>query len=179
MVILFNGSFIIIKIYLPKINDYELNFILNMFINFFQNFLSFGIIPLLFKKFGLIENKRKSKKSFDSNNFNKDDQVILFRTSIFKEEKEKADDGFVVLDKEQKKIENIEENDKNKNIEKEEIKLNQSEELEEDEFIYDINKEEKEELYGNSNLIENVQNMEEEEEEYLYLEGIEEENNKA
>ena len=179
MVILFNGSFIIIKIYLPKINDYELNFILNMFINFFQNFLSFGIIPLLFKKFGLIENKRKSKKSFDSNNFNKDDQVILFRTSIFKEEKEKADDGFVVLDKEQKKIENIEENDKNKNIEKEEIKLNQSEELEENEFIYDKNKEEKEELYGNSNLIENVQNMEEEEEEYLYLEGIEEENNKA
>ena len=39
-------------------------------------------------------------------------------------------------------------------------------------MIYDKNKEEKEEIYGNSNLVENFQNLEEEE--FLYLEGIEE-----
>jgi hypothetical protein len=53
IIIVFNGSFVIIKIYLPKINDTELIFLLNMFINFIQNFLSFGIIPLLLDKFGL------------------------------------------------------------------------------------------------------------------------------
>ena len=60
-----------------------------------------------------------------------------------------------------------------KNQKKKEINLN-NESKEENEFIYDKNKEEKEEIYGHSNLVENVQNLEEEgEEEFLYLEGIE------
>jgi len=182
IILVFNGSFVIIKIYLPKINDTELIFLLNMFINFIQNFLSFGIIPLLLDKFGLIENERKLKKNDEINNINnEDDQLILFKNSIFKEEKEKGDDGFVILDKERKKSEHCEEKekDKYKKIVKEEIKPNQEEEVEENEFVYNKNKEENGEIYGNSNLVENVQNLEEEEEEYLYLEGIEEENNKA
>ena len=130
----------------------------------------------------MIENERNLKKNDEINNINnEDDQLILFKNSIFKEEKEKGDDGFVILDKERKKSDHYEEKekDKHKNIVKEEIKPNQEEEVEENEFIYNKNKEENGEIYGNSNLVENVQNLEEEEEEYLYLEGIEEENNKA
>ena len=130
----------------------------------------------------MIENERNLKKNDEINNINnEDDQLILFKNSIFKEEKEKGDDGFVILDKERKKSDHYEEKekDKYKNIVKEEIKPNQEEEVEENEFIYNKNKEENGEIYGNSNLVENVQNLEEEEEEYLYLEGIEEENNKA
>ena len=169
-IIFFNGIFILIKYFLPKINqNIEFNFILITFINFFQNFLSFGIVPLIFQKFGLIENKRKFKKINKIKNFNnEDDQVVLFRTSIFKEEKQKDDEGFIVIDKELKKNEK---NDEIKKSEKEEIQLNE-EPNKENELIYDKNKEEKGEIYGNSNLVENFQNLEEEE--FLYLEGIEE-----
>ena len=94
--------------------------------------------------------------------------MVLFRTSIFKEEKQKDDEGFIVIDKELKKNEK---NDEIKKSEKEEIQLNE-EPNKENELIYDKNKEEKGEIYGNSNLVENFQNLEEEE--FLYLEGIEE-----
>ena len=171
IIILFNGIFILIKYFLQQIKNIEFIFILKTFINFFQNFLSFGIIPLIFEKFGLIENKRKSKKINKLKNNNEDEQEVLFKTTIFKEEKESKDDGFVVLDKEVKKSEK---KDEIKESEKKEINLN-NESKEENEFIYDKNKEEKEEIYGHSNLVENVQNLEEEEgeEEFLYLEGIE------
>ena len=173
--VLFNGLFIILKYYLNKINDIELNFILNILINFLQNFLTFGIIPLILEKFGLIENERKFKRFDETKNLNIEDEQIIFRTSIYKEEKEKPDEGFIVLDKKPKNIESIDEKDEIKKDKGEENKLIQGEASEENEFIWEKNKEGKDEIYGHSNLVENVQNVEEEEEEYLYLEGIEEE----
>ena len=87
---------------------------------------------------------------------------------IFKEEKD--DYGFIDLDIEKKKeIENKDE--KKSNEETNNIKNNLIENNK-----YQKNKQENEEIYGNSNLVENVQNLEEEEE-YLYLEGIDEPNN--
>lgn len=177
IIILFNGLFIILKYFSFKyINENELNFVISIVLNFFQNFVSFGIIPLIFEKFGLIENKKRYKRDNKLKNINiEDEQIILFRTSIFKEEKEKSDDGFVVYDKEIKKNLINEEGKDKKNTKEEGIQQITGEENEENEIIYDKKKEDKEELYENSNLVENVQNLEdEEEEEYLYLEGIEE-----
>lgn len=152
--IIFNGLFIVLKYFLPKlIKDLDLNFVLNSFINFFQNFLTFGIIPLLFQKFGLIKNDGISKN--EPIKINKEDEKVLFKTSIFKEEKEK-DEGFIVVDK------IIEEDNKNPQIN---IQLG-------DDDKEHKNKEQKGEIYENSNLVENVQNLEDEEDDYLYLEGI-------
>ena len=154
IMLIFNGLFITLKFFLPKlISDIELNFVLSMLINYLQNYFTFGIIPLIFNKFGLIS---------------KDKKINLFKKSIFKEEKD--DYGFIDLDIEQKKeIENKDE--KKSNEETNNIKNNLIENNK-----YQKNKQENEEIYGNSNLVENVQNLEEEEE-YLYLEGIDEPNN--
>ena len=168
IILVFNGLFVTLKYYSSKfINEIELNYILSFLFNFIQNFLSFGIIPLIFEKLGLIENMRKNKKENKSKNINiEDEQVNLFRTSIFKEEKDKSDEGFIIIDKELKKTEKKE---------NEGIELNKDKISEENEYIYDKNKEDREEeIYGHSNLVENIQNLDEEEE-YLYLEGIEEE----
>ena len=136
------------KYFLPKIiKDIDLNFVLDSFIDFLQNFLTFGIVPLLFQKFGLI-----NYEGMSAIKINKEDEKILFRTSIFKDEKEK-DEGFVVVEKFD------EEDNKNKKRQ-----LNNQ---------LDDEKEQKGEIYENSNLVENVQNLEgEDEESYLYLEGI-------
>ena len=152
--LVFNGLFMTLKFFLPKlISDIELNFVLSMLINYLQNYFTFGIIPLIFNKFGLISKEKK---------------INLFKKSIFKEEKD--DYGFIDLDIEKKKeIENKDE--KKSNEETNSIKNNLIENNK-----YQKNKEENEEIYGNSNLVENVQNLEEEEE-YLYLEGIDEPNN--
>ena len=154
IMLIFNGLFITLKFFLPKlISDIELNFVLSMLINYLQNYFTFGIIPLIFNKFGLIS---------------KDKKINLFKKSIFKEEKD--DYGFIDLDIENKKeIENKDE--KKSNEETNNIKNNLIENNK-----YQKNKQENEEIYGNSNLVENVQNLEEEEE-YLYLEGIDEPNN--
>ena len=149
--ILFNGVFMTFKYFLPKIiKDIDLNFVLDSFIDFLQNFLTFGIIPLLYQKFGLINYEGMSRN--EPIKINKEDEKILFRTSIFKDEKEK-DEGFVVVEKFD------EEDNKNKKRQ-----LNNQ---------LDDEKEQKGEIYENSNLVENVQNLEgEDEESYLYLEGI-------
>ena len=185
-IILFNIIFILAKYLSPYLfNIYELNFVLSSLINFLQYFCLFGIIPLFLDKMKLIEKKRKLRKNSGSIKKSirdeEDDNVILFKTSIFRDEKrKKEDEGFVVLDKEVKKrsmlFDKKEEDDKIKNKtdkEKDNEKLNISDnDNEEEVIIYDKSDEEKEEIYGPSPLVENVHNIEEEEEYNLYLEGM-------
>ena len=173
MSILINGVFIATKYFIPKlINDIEFNFVLDLVLNFFQNFFSFGLIPQIFEKVGLINNSKEFKKDSPAKS-NNDDKIILFRTTIFKEEKDKSDEGFVLVNKEIK--EEKEEKEDNNIIEEDnkENAMNISGISDENEFLYGNNKEDNEEIYGHSNLVENVQNIEEEND-YLYLEGIEE-----
>ena len=159
IIIIFNGAFMTLKYFLPKlIIDAEFNFVINILINFLQNFLTFGIIPLILDRFGLISNDN------------------LFRPSIFKKEK---DDEIIILNTENKEEDKKEnENEKNENDKEENAKINiknENDKNEKDENINQKNKEENKKIYGDSNLVENVQN-EDEEEGYLYLEGIDEDN---
>jgi hypothetical protein len=162
----FNGAFITLKYFLPRlIIDAEFNFVINILINFLQNFLTFGIIPLIFDKFGLIS---------------KDGQINLFKPSLFKKEK---DDEMIILNMDNNEEDKKEkEKDKNENNKEENAKINvikkENDKNDKDENINNINQkniEENKEIYGDSNLVENVQN-EDEEEGYLYLEGIDEDN---
>ena len=172
IIIIFNGAFIVLKYFLPKlITDVELNFILDLIINFLENFLTFGIIPLIFNKWGLIS---------------KDDQINVLRTTLFKK---KSDDEIIILNTENKNEEkDKQEKDTDKDKEKKDKEEKKSDEKEneikdksdkddKDEKSNKKSKEENKEIYGDSNLVENVQN-EDEEEEYLYLEGIDENENK-
>ena len=166
IIIIFNGAFITLKYFLPRIIiDAEFNFVINILINFLQNFLTFGIIPLIFDKFGLIS---------------KDGQINLFKPSLFKKEK---DDEMIILNMDNNEEDKKEkEKDKNENKKEENAKINiikkENDKNDKDENINNINQkniEENKEIYGDSNLVENVQN-EDEEEGYLYLEGIDEDN---
>lgn len=170
IIVLINGCFITIKYYIPDLfNDVELRFMLNLVINFLHNFFCFGLIPLIFEKTGLTEKKeRLIKKSINS--IDDSDDQILFRTSIFKE-KDKGE--FIIIDSESTKnkidkmdIEEIKDNED----EKDKItQIELSEVTEENELIYDKNKQKKEEI---SNLVENLQKIEEDEDDGIYLEGI-------
>ena len=185
-IIIVNTFFIFLKYLLPKLFDnYEINFIINSILNFFQNFFSFGMIPLFLQHMELIE--KKKLKKYDSNlkksikDEEDDDNVILFKTSIFKDEKQKGDDeGFVILDKEIvkksqiKEEKKIEENKINNETENENEKLSKSDD-EENEIIYDKKEEEKDVIYSPSPLVENVHKLDDDEEEYnLVLEGMNE-----
>jgi hypothetical protein len=188
-IIIVNIVFIFLKYFLPYLfNNYEFNFIIKSLLDFLQYFCLFGVIPLFLEEMELIERKKKFKNEEDINYRNRikkegDDEVILFRTSIFKEEKKKGyDEGFVVLDTEVKKKDDIK-----KKIDEENININNEiqnnndlerlnrsdDENEENEMIYDKQKENgKEEIYGPSPLVENVQKLEDEEE-IFFLEGME------
>ena len=197
-IIIVNIVFIFLKYFLPYLfNNYEFNFIIKSLLDFLQYFCLFGVIPLFLEEMELIERKKKFKNEEDINYRNRikkegDDEVILFRTSIFKEEKKKGyDEGFVVLDTEVKKKDDIK-----KKIDEENININNEiqnnndlerlnrsdDENEENEMIYDKQKENgKEEIYGPSPLVENVQKLEDEEE-IFFLEGMEDgkdDNNKG
>ena len=196
-IIIVNTIFLLLKYCLPFLfNNYEFNFVLGGILNYLQYFCSFGMIPLFLQYMELIE-KKKLKKNDGNINLKKsikdeeDDDVILFRTSIFKDEKQKGDDeGFVILDKEvRKKSKNFEESkekEEKKNnineIEIEKLSLSKSDdENEENVMIYDKRENEKEEIYDPSPLVENVHKLEDEEEYNLVLEGLgeqKEDNNK-
>ena len=188
-IILVNAFFILVKFLIPKLFDsYEINFIISSLLNFFQNFCSFGMIPLFLQHMELIEKKKLKKNENDINSKEsikdeEDDTVILFKTSIFKDEKQKGDDeGFVILDKEVVKKDKIKEENKieeNKiNNEKDNEKLYKSDD-EENEIIYDKKEEEKDVIYSPSPLVENVHKLSDDEEEYnLVLEGVDEDKEK-
>ena len=182
-IIIMNILFIIIKYYLPYIfNNYEFNFVLGALLNFLQYFCLFGIIPLFLHQMELIEKRKKLKNNKESIKKSikneEDDNVILFKTSIFKDEKKKEDnEGFVILNKEVKKRSEVtEEKDEDEKIDyKKYEELNLSDDdNEENEIIYDKKKEEKEQIYDPSPLVENVQKLEDDEGEYnlVYEEGM-------
>ena len=184
-IIIVNTIFILLKYYLPYLfKNYEFNFILGGLLNFFQYFCSFGIIPLFLQHMELIERKKLKKNEGSvkkSIRDEEDNNVILFRTSIFKDEKQKGDDeGFVVLDKEVIKRNNIKEAKKKEEKEENKIQneeenehLNKSDfENEEKEIIYNKKKEEEEVIYSPSPLVENVHKLEDEGEYNLALEGM-------
>ena len=143
------------------------------------------MIPLFLQHMELIEKKKLKKNEDDINSKEsikdeEDDTVILFKTSIFKDEKQKGDDeGFVILDKEVVKKDKIKEENKiEENNEKENEKLCKSDD-EENEIIYDKKEEEKDVIYSPSPLVENVHKLSDDEEEYnLVLEGIDEDKEK-
>jgi len=192
-IIIVNIVFIFLKYFLPYLfNNYEFNFIIKSLLDFLQYFCLFGVIPLFLEEMELIERKKKFKNEENINYRNRikkegDDEVILFRTSIFKEEKKKGyDEGFVILDTEIKKKEDLakSKDEENININTEIQNNNDLERLdksddenEENEMVYDKQKENaKEEIYGPSPLVENVQKLEDEEE-IFFLEGMEDEGN--
>ena len=161
IIIIFNGAFIVLKYFLPKwIIDIELNFIVDLFINFLQNFLTFGIIPLIFNKCGLVL---------------KEDRINVIRKTLLKK---KITDEFVILtteneneekDKQEKdKDKEKKDKDENKSNEKDNAIKDKKDKIDKDEESSKKSSEENKEI---SNLVENVQ-KEDEEEEYLYLEGI-------
>lgn len=183
-IIIVNTIFILLKNYLPYLfNNYDFNFILGGFLNFFQYFSSFGIIPLFLQFMELIERKKLKKNEGSLKKSIKDeeedDNVILFKTSIFKGEKQKGDDeGFVILDKEVIKRSKI--NEAKQEVESKIKKESQNENIkkidfenEENVIIYDKNEEEKEVIYSPSPLVENVHKLEDEEDYNLVLEGKE------
>ena len=188
-IIVVNIVFIFLKYFLPYLlNNFEFNFIIKSLLDFLQYFCLFGVIPLFLEEMELIERKKKFKNEENINYRNRikkegDDEVILFRTSIFKEEKKKGyDEGFVVLDTEIKKKDNVKKviDQENTNINNEiqnkylERLDKSDDENEENEMVYDKQKENaKEEIYGPSPLVENVQKLEDEEE-IFFLEGMEE-----
>lgn len=176
IILISNGSFIALKQFLSNsIEHIGLNFILSIIFNFSQNFLTFGVIPLLFEKFGLLQSTEKKNNNSKTPDI-EDEQIILFKTSLFREEKENNDDTFVVVNKEVKKVDvNQEKNDETKNDDNNN-QLNKNKGEENTEIIYDKKKEGKKEIYENSDLVENVQNFNEEDED-LYLEGIINKNN--
>jgi len=113
-IIIVNIVFIFLKYFLPYLfNNYEFNFIIKSLLDFLQYFCLFGVIPLFLEEMELIERKKKFKNEENINYRNRikkegDDEVILFRTSIFKEEKKKGyDEGFVILDTEIKKKQDL------------------------------------------------------------------------
>lgn len=188
-IIIVNIVFIFLKYFLPYLfNNYEFNFIIKSLLDFLQYFCLFGVIPLFLEEMELIERKKKFNKDEDLNYRNRikkegDDEVILFRTSIFKEEKKKGyDEGFVVLDTEVQKKDDLKKSMDEDNINiKNAIPNNNDlerldrsdDENEENEMVYDKQKENsKEEIYGPSPLVENVQKLEDEEE-IFFLEGME------
>ena len=192
-IIIVNIVFIFLKYFLPYLfNNYEFNFIIKSLLDFLQYFCLFGVIPLFLEEMELIERKKKFKNEENINYRNRikkegDDEVILFRTSIFKEEKKKGyDEGFVILDTEIKKKQDLakSKDEENININTEIQNNNDLERLdksddenEENEMVYDKQKENaKEEIYGPSPLVENVQKLEDEEE-IFFLEGMEDEGN--
>ena len=185
-IIIINTLFILIKYYLPYLfNNYEFNFVLGSLLNLLQYFCLFGIIPLFLEQMELIEKRKLKKEGSLKIKDEEDDSVILFKTSIFKQEKQKEnDEGFVILDKEIKKKSELKEEKKE---EEKEIIINNEiknenengkiilseDENEENEIIYDKNKEEKEQIYSPSPLVENVTKFEDDEEEYNFVfEGI-------
>lgn len=192
-IIIVNLVFIFAKYFLPYLfNNYEFNFILGSALNFLQYFCLFGVIPLFLDEMELIERKKLKNNNEEDINYknrikeNDDDEVILFRTSIFKDEKKIGDDeGFVILDKEVKKREDFSKNkndDETRNNISTEIqnsdiyndRLEKSDdENEVNEILYDKKKEdEKGQIYGPSPLVENVQRLEDEEEYNLVFEGM-------
>ena len=185
-IIIMNTLFILIKYYLPYLfNNYEFNFVLGSLLNFLQYFCLFGVIPLFLEQMELIEKRKLKKEGSLKIKNEEDDSVILFKTSIFRQEKQKEnDEGFVILDKEIKKKSELKEVKKEEEIENiinNEIKnenengkiILSEDENEENEIIYDKNKEEKEEIYSPSPLVENVPKFEDDEEEYNFVfEGI-------
>ena len=183
-IILVNAFFILVKFLMPKLFDsYEINFIISSLLNFFQNFCCFGMIPLFLQHMELIKKKKLKKNENDINikesiKNGEDDTVILFKTSIFKDEKQKGyDEGFVILDKEVIKKDKIKEDNKINN-EKENEKLSKADD-EENEIIYDKKEEEKDVIYSPSPLVENVHKLSDDEEEYnLVLEGFDEDKEK-
>jgi hypothetical protein len=133
-----NAFFILVKFLMPKLFDsYEINFIISSLLNFFQNFCSFGMIPLFLQHMELIEKKKLKKNEDDINSKEsikdeEDDTVILFKTSIFKDEKQKGDDeGFVILDKEVVKKDKIKEENKIEENNEEENKEEYKDEIKE------------------------------------------------
>ena len=149
------------------------------------------MIPLFLQYMELIEKKKlkKTDESFKKSIKDEEDgDVILFRTSIFKDEKQKGDDeGFVILDKEVRKKSKVIEEQKEEEKKDNEINISANEneieklslsksddENEENVIIYDKGDNEKEEIYGPSPLVENVHKMEDEEEYNLVLEGLDE-----
>ena len=96
-----NGVFILVQIIFTSYSNInELVFIINAILNFLQYFCLFGILPF-FWEFIKITEKKKEDLFNDNNQLDSnEEETMIFRTSIFRNEKQNDDDGFVVINKE-------------------------------------------------------------------------------
>jgi hypothetical protein len=161
--------FILVKYYIKIIKSkFELYFALEIILDFLESYCIFGPLPLFFQYMGF--NEHYTTKSYEKINVNlrEENEIQFFRATIFEDEKKgKKNDGYVVIDRNEKKnlIDN-KENDENIN------KIDKN-----DNNIDNLN-EEKEEKDNNeiyqptSMIIKNLRKHEEEEVDFeLYIEN--------
>ena len=105
-----NAAFIIIKVLMENIKiKFELYLVLKLFLCFFESYCIFGLIPLFFQKINY--NEASISKSYEKINIKltNENDVQLFRKSIFINENTGKKDVFVVIDKVEKEDHKIKE----------------------------------------------------------------------
>ena len=170
-----NGVFIFVQLMISSyFNINELVFIINSIFNFFQYFCLFGILPFLWEMIKITEKKKDNVDDENSVLDNNEEEIMIFRTSIFKNEKQNNDDGFVVVNKvKDKKNENA--TDENKKLVEEDAKNKIDEtsnmDLSDDDTKID-DKNKRKEIYVSTSLVEKIERRENEEDMEFFIEGI-------
>ena len=166
--------FILAKYYIKIIKSkFELYFALEIILDFLESYCIFGPLPLFFQYMGF--NEHYTTKSYEKINVNlrEENEIQFFRATIFEDEKKgKKNDGYVVIDRNEKK--NLIEDKENEENEED---INKIYKNENDNNIENIN-EEKEEKDNNeiyqptSMIIKNLRRHEEEEGDFeFYIEN--------
>jgi hypothetical protein len=190
------GIFTILMIFIDKLkNRFELLFVLKIFFHFFESYCIFGLMPLFFQYIKYNDNYVSQSYEKINIKLTNEDDVQLFRKSIFIYEKKRKKDIYVDVDKveENEKIigstedekmiedENIINNTSRgsliKNDNKEDITMESSD-------IFNINNENKDEKKENepsSPIIKNIVEMHEDDDEgdlEFYIDGEKMDNSK-
>ena len=158
--------FILTKYYIKIIKSkFELYFVLEIILDFLESYCIFGPLPLFFQYMGF--NEHYTTKSYEKINVNlrEENEIQFFRATIFEDEKKgKKNDGYVVIDRNEKKnlIDNKENeediNKKDNNIDN----LNEEKEEKDNNEIYQ----------PTSMIIKNLKKHEEEEGDFeFYIEN--------
>lgn len=170
------GIFITLDILMEELkNRYELLFVLKIILNYFESYCIFGLMPLFFQKIGY--NDDYISQSYEKINLKltNEDDVQLFRKSIFINENKGKKDVFVVLDREEKNKKD--DKNENKNLKEDEniINLKPEKDSINNDIKEDISFEKKEENKKNqkdiepkSMIIKNLVEMGEDEGDYEF-----------
>ena len=173
------GVFIAIFIFLEGLKDrFELLFSIKIVLYFFESYCVFGLMPLFFQKIKI--NEEYISQSYEKINvkLTNENDVQLFRKSIFINENKGKKDLFVVVDKVEKEKEKIIDTSEKKSLKIEEnnidnipINIENKEDIsfDKNEEIKNIEEEEiKKEIEPSSTIIKNMAELKEEEGDYEF-----------